>query len=434
LTSKQFIVPDKSLNPWQEYGMVKYFATADNPNPSRNKQRLDDSLRTHNTDIMIQPHGNELVDKTVEPDRSEHLRDSFENHVTVTLDRNLLFDFQNLARGVYSPLEGFLSRNDFLKVVNDVTLESGVPWPLPIVLDVTTELANEIEPGDRIGIRRPDGTPVGVLDADSVYRYNEDEICENLFGTTDDDHPGVRTIREKDPFLVGGPIKAFSDTISRNGNHDLTPKETRVLFKKRGWDTIVGFQTRNAPHRAHEYLQKSALEHVDGIFIQPKIGEKKPGDYTNEAILSGYESLIENYYPTDSVALSIFKSRMMYAGPREAVFDAIVRKNYGCTHFIIGRDHAGVGNYYGDFEAQRLFDAIGNVGIEPLYYHYAFYCTKCDGIVSEKVCPHDTAAHMEPSGTELRKTLSDGEQPPPELMRPEVAETVLSIDELFIEG
>lgn len=192
--------------------------------------------------------------------------------------------------------------------------------------------------------------------------------------------------------------------------------------------TIIG-----NPHRAHEYLQKSSLEHVDGLFIHPKIGKKKPGDYTNNAIIGGYESLIQNYYPTNLVVLSTFKSRMMYAGPREAVFDSIVRKNHGCTHFIIGRDHAGVGNYYADFEAQQLFDVIGNVGIKPLYYHYAFYCTKCDGIVSEKICPHDSDHHIEPSGTELRRTLSNRELPPSELMRPEVAKTVLSIDKAFIE-
>jgi len=382
---------------------------------------------------MISPHGNELIERTIDTDRSQEFRESFDEYPTIELDRNLFFDFMNIAHGVYSPLRGFMSRNDFLKVVHDLTLESGVAWPLPIVLDVTNELASDIEPGDRVGICHPDGTPVGILDADSVYRYNEAETCENLFGTTDEDHPGVRAIRVKDPFFVGGPIKAFADALPRNGNHDLTPKETRVLFNKRGWETVVGFQTRNVPHRAHEYLQKSALEHVDGLFIHPKIGEKKPGDYTNKAILKGYESLIENYYPPKSIVLSIFKSRMMYAGPREAVFDSIVRKNYGCTHFIIGRDHAGVGNYYGDFEAQELFDAIGNVGIEPLYYHYAFYCTKCDGIVSEKICPHDSSYHMEPSGTELRKTLSEGERPPSELMRPEVAETVLSIDEIFVE-
>ena len=381
---------------------------------------------------MIQPHGNTLVDRTVDPARSEQLRDSFKNHTTVTLDRNLLFDFQNLARGVYSPLAGFMSRNDFLKVVNDVTLESGVPWPIPVVLDVGTDLADAIEPGERLGLRGPDDTPVGVVDVDSVYRYSEDETCKHLFGTTDEDHPGVRAIQAKEPFLVGGPIKAFADARERSSRHDLSPRETRVLFGKRGWDTVVGFQTRNVPHRAHEYLQKSALEHVDGLLVQPKIGAKKPGDYTDRAILAGYETLLEQYYPDDLVTLSIFKSRMMYAGPREAVFDALVRKNYGCTHFIVGRDHAGVGDYYGDFEAQRLFDAIGDVGIEPLYYHYAFYCTRCDGIVSEKVCPHASDHHIEPSGTELRETLSSGEQPPSGLMRPEVAETVLSLDGVFV--
>lgn len=382
---------------------------------------------------MISPHGNELVDRWVTETRGEDFADGFDDLVTVTLDRNLLFDFVNLANGVYSPLRGFMSRNDFLKVVNDITLESGVAWPLPVVLDVGAELANEIGPGDRLGLRRPDGVPAGTVDVDSVYRYNQAEACQQLFGTTDDDHPGVRLFEFKDPFFVGGPIKAFPNGIERDGSHDLTPKETRVLFNQQGWETVVGFQTRNVPHRAHEYLQKSALEHVDGLFIQPKIGEKKAGDYTNDAILSGYESLIEQYYPASSVVLSMFKSRMWYAGPREAVFDSIVRKNYGCTHFIIGRDHAGVGNYYGDFEAQRLFDAVGNVGIEPLYYHYAFHCEVCDGIVSEKICPHDSDDHLEPSGTKLRGMLSEGERPPPELMRPEVAETVLTLDEVFVE-
>jgi sulfate adenylyltransferase len=382
---------------------------------------------------MIQPHGNDLVDRIISSDRSDEIRGDFKNLQTIELDRNLLFDFVNLANGVYSPLQGFMGRNDFLKVVNDLTLESGVAWPLPIVLDVEAETANDIEPGERIGIRRPDKTPLGIVDVESIYRYNQEETCHQLFGTADDDHPGVRTLRSKKPFFIGGPIKAFQDSLPRNGNHDITPKEARVLFRRYDWETVVGFQTRNVPHRAHEYLQKSALEHVDGLLIQPKIGEKKPGDYTNDAILQGYNALIQNYYPTGSVVLSMFKSRMWYAGPREAVFDSIVRKNFGCTHFIVGRDHAGVGNYYGDFEAQRLFEAIGDVGIEPLYYNYAFYCKKCDGIVSEKICPHDSDQHMEPSGTKLRGMLSEGEVPAPELMRPEVAETILTLDEVFME-
>lgn len=382
---------------------------------------------------MIPPHGNDLVDRCLPPARSDELRAGLGNKPAIELDRNLLFDFANLAKGVYSPLSGFLTRNDFRKVVHDMTLESGVAWPLPVVLDVDVETANELGPGDRIGLRDPEGELVGVMDVDDVYRYNETEVCEQLFGTTDDNHPGVRLVSSKDPFLVGGGIKAFDGALPRNGAHDLSPTETRVLFKRRGWESVVGFQTRNVPHRAHEYLQKSALEHVDGLLVQPKIGEKKPGDYTNEAIMKGYGSLIEHYYLPEVVTLAMFKSRMWYAGPREAVFDAIVRKNHGCTHFIVGRDHAGVGDYYGDFEAQELFGSLGNVGIEPMYYHYAFYCTVCDGIVSDKVCPHDPEDRMEPSGTELRRVLSSGERPPPEMMRPEVAETILALDGVFVE-
>jgi len=383
---------------------------------------------------MIAPHGNELVNRVLNANRSEEIRSEFDNLPSINLSRDLLFDFANIARGVYSPLQGFMTRNDFLKVINDITLENGVTWPLPVVLDVSSELANKIQPGEVLGIRRPDGTPVGTVNVEEVYRYNTTDACQSLFGTASEEHPGVRSVKSKQPFFVGGAIKAFEDALPRNGKYDLTPKETRVMFKQLGWDTVVGFQTRNVPHRAHEYLQKSALEHVDGLFIQPKIGTKKSFDYTNKAIIRGYETLIDNYYPEDIVALSMFKSRMWYAGPREAVFDSIIRKNHGCTHFIIGRDHAGVGDYYGDFEAQRLFKEASDMGIKPLYYHYAFYCEDCDGIVSEKVCPHDPSSRREPSGTKIRNIISEGKLPPSELMRPEVAETVLTLENKFVEG
>ena len=382
---------------------------------------------------MINPHGNTLVDRTINTARSEQLRESFDEYPTVTLDRDLLYDFQNLAQGVYSPLEGFMGRNDFRKVLSDMSLESGVVWPVPVVLDIEADRTEEITPGERVGLRGPDGDPVGMLDVDSVYRYDEVETCTQLFGTTDDDHPGVRAIRAKAPVFVGGSIKAFADAVDRENRYDLSPRETRVLFRRRGWETVVGFQTRNVPHRAHEYLQKSALEHVDGLLVQPKIGEKKPGDYSDAAILAGYETLLERYYPDELVALATFNSRMLYAGPREAVFDALVRKNYGCTHFVVGRDHAGVGDYYGDFAAQELLEGLEQIGIEVLAYHYAFYCQVCDGIVSEKVCPHDQRHHVEPSGTALRETIDAGKRPPPELMRPEVAETVLSLERALIE-
>lgn len=381
---------------------------------------------------MISPHGKDLVNQRLDANRTQSVKDEIKDQPTVTLDQNLLFDFWNLAHGVYSPLKGFLTQNDLLKVVNDITLESGVVWPLPIVLDVPTEFAETIEPGERIGLTGPDGTVVGAMDVEEIYRFDPEAICEPLFGTADDDHPGVRMLHSKDPFFIAGPIYAFEDTYKREGVHHFSPKETRVLFNQYDWDSVVGFQTRNAPHRAHEYLQKSALEHIDGLYIQPKIGEKKTGDYLTSAILSGYETLIDNYYPSETTILSMFTSRMWYAGPREAIFDAIVRKNYGCTHFIIGRDHAGVGDYYGEFEAQELLKQLGDIGIKPLYYQYAFYCTRCDGIVSQKICPHSAENRMEPSGTKLRSALSDGKKPPSELMRPEVAETILSLDHIFV--
>lgn len=382
---------------------------------------------------MRPPHGNELVHRVVDAERSEQISADVRDAPVVRLGHDLLYDFSNIAQGVYSPLMGFMNRADFLKVVNDLTLENGVAWPLPIVLDVDVDTAGDLDPGTRAGVAGPDGELVGVIDVEEIYRYNTDETCRKLFGTTDDDHPGVKLVSEKDPFLLGGPIKAFADSLPFDGTHDLSPRETRVLFKHRGWDTVVGFQTRNVPHRAHEYLQKAALEHLDGLLVHPKIGKKKPGDYTNEAILRSYDALLENYYPANSVVLSLFRSRMWYAGPREAVFDSIVRKNFGCTHFVIGRDHAGVGDYYGDFEAQELLERMETVHIDPLYYSYAFYCTVCDGIVSEKICPHAPEDRMEPSGTKLRAMLSEGRTPPPELMRPEVAETILALDGKFVE-
>ncbi|MFB6303475.1 MAG: sulfate adenylyltransferase [Haloferacaceae archaeon] len=381
---------------------------------------------------MIAPHGNELVDRYLSPTREERVRAEFDSYPTVRLDDEALFDLVNLATGRYSPLTGFLTRNDFHKVVEDMTLESGVGWTLPITLDVGAATAEAIEPGERLGLETPDGDPAGYVAVDDVYRYSADDTAAALFGTTDRDHPGVRQVAAREPFLVGGDVGVFEGVDAPVGKNCLTPAETRVLFDHRGWETVVGFQTRNAPHRGHEYIQKSALERTDGIFIHPKLGKKKPGDYTDRAILDGYDALVEHYYPSDAVVTSPFPSRMLYAGPREAVFDAIVRKNHGCTHFIIGRDHAGVGDYYDDFAAQQLFADLPGLGIEPMFFPYAFYCERCDGMASERVCPH-ADARIEPSGTRIRNTLKRGERPPGELMRPEVAERITRSAQTFVE-
>jgi sulfate adenylyltransferase len=233
-------------------------------------------------------------------------------------------------------------------------------------------------------------------------------------------------------FLVGGPVSVFEGI--RYDGHDLQPIETRVLFRQFGWDTVVGFQTRNAPHRGHEYIQKIALEQVDGLLVQPKLGEKKVGDYTDDVILRTYERLIESYYPDDEVCLSVFPSRMRYAGPREAVFDALVRKNQGCTHFIIGRDHAGVGDYYDPVAAHDVFAEIPDIGIEPMLFEHAFYCHRCDGMGSRRTCPHADDERVYPSGSRIRDLLDGGESPSEKMMRPEIASFIVEAGSPFVDN
>jgi sulfate adenylyltransferase len=322
-----------------------------------------------------------------------------------------------------------MNQANFLKVVNDMSLEDGTFWTLPIVLDVDTEKAAELEPNQRVLLQDPNGDAIGFLNADEVYKYNELDAAEKVFGTTESSHPGVSSYGDLGEFLVGGDIKLFEGV--RHGRHDLRPSETRVLFKQHGWDTVVGFQTRNAPHRAHEYIQKSSLELVDGLLIQPKLGEKKQGDYTDRTILGGYEKLLQEYYPANRAVLSVFPSRMRYAGPREAIFDAIVRKNHGCTHFVVGRDHAGVADYYDEFGAHALFEEA-DIGVEPLLFDYSFFCGRCDSMCSEKICPHEDTDRCYPSGTRIREQIRNDKTPSEKIMRPEVANFIANCEKPFV--
>lgn len=380
---------------------------------------------------MIEPHGGKLVDRVVGDEHAEQLHSDVSDRPAIELDIAGYQDLINISNGRYSPLEGFMTQNDFLKVVHDMTLEDGTVWPLPIILDVSPETADNLHLGKKAGLKDPSGRLVGAISIEEIYKYNNSALTKGVFGTDDIDHPGVQDFYNRDDFLVGGNVYVF--TQERYNGVDLLPKETRVLFDHRGWETVVGFQTRNAPHRAHEYIQKSALELTDGLLIQPKLGEKKEGDYRDDVILGAYKSLLENYYPDDRASLSIFPSKMNYAGPREAVFDALVRKNQGCSHFIIGRDHAGVGDYYGRLEAQELFRKIDNVGITPLFYNYSFYCHKCDSMTSEKICPHKEDQQIHPSGTQIRNMIQSGSVPSEKIMRPEVAQYVMEADEPFID-
>jgi len=381
--------------------------------------------------VMIEPHGGRLVDRVVSEKHAKQIREKITTNPVINLDWSHYQDLVNIATGRFSPLEGFLARNDFMKVVHDMTLENGTVWPLPVTLDVDTETADILTPGERAGLRDPNGSIVGAIEIDELYRINKTDAAAKLYGTDDHDHPGVRAFEAKDSFYVGGPVFLFGE--HRYNQHDLLPAESRVLFQHRDWETVAGFQTRNAPHRAHEYIQRSALEHVDGLLVQPKVGKKKVDDYRDETIIGAYNKLVENYYRSDRFALSVFPSKMRYAGPREAVYDALVRKNQGCSHFVVGRDHAGVGDYYGEFDAQRIFESIEDIDIEVLRYDYAFFCRKCDGMTTETVCPHGAEKQIHPSGTEIRRKIRNGKRPSSKVMRPEVADYIMQTEQPFVD-
>lgn len=381
---------------------------------------------------MIEPHGGRLVDREASGEHADQLRDDVSSAPVVQLTDAQFQDVINITTGRFSPLTGFMSRNDFLKVVHDMSLEDGTTWSLPVTLDVESDLAAELVPGEKIGLESPRGNLVAALQVDEVYKYNKEESARHIYGTSDLSHPGVKKHFDAGDFLVGGDIFSFDE--HRYNEFDLFPAETRVLFERNGWDTVVGFQTRNAPHRAHEYIQKSALEHTDGLLVQPKLGYKKPGDYRDNVIIGTYQKLIENYYNPGMVALSVFPSQMRYAGPREAIFDAIVRKNQGCTHFVVGRDHAGVEDYYDGFDAHRVFDEVSDLGIEPMFYSYSFYCESCDGMTSEKLCPHDESVQVHPSGTQIRNTVKEDEHPSDKMMRSEVASYLMDESSPFVQS
>lgn len=380
---------------------------------------------------MIPPHGGKLVNRFIEEKERRQLEEKAEKLEKIRIRKDTVKDLQNIGNGRYSPLKGFMDKKNFLKVVNDMTLEDGTVWTVPITLDIDKETKKRVRDEEKIALEHG-GKILAVMDVEEVFSYDKEEAAEKLYGTKDTEHPGVSSYLEKGDYMVGGKVKLLRKGFEQFKNYSLNPAETRVLFKSKGWDSVVGFQTRNAPHRGHEYLQKSALEHVNGILIHPKIGAKKEGDYRDRVILDAYESLMENYY-RDQAVMSIFTAKMRYMGPREAVFDAIVRKNHGCTHFIVGRDHAGVGDFYGEFEAHEIFEKIGEVGIEPMFYDYAFYCTRCKDTVSEKICPHE-GERVTPSGTKIRRMLDRGETPPEEMMRPEVAETIKQFENPLVEG
>jgi sulfate adenylyltransferase len=340
-----------------------------------------------------------------------------------------LSDLELLAQGAMSPLTGFMGQADYERVVREMRLSNNLLWSLPVTLPVDREVASELKIGQEIALCQ-DGAVLAVMEIAELYEYDKQHEAEAVYGTTDDTHPGVARLFQQGDILVGGEIWVVNlPAAARSEFPELrhTPAQTRRMFARRGWRRIVGFQTRNPIHRAHEYIQKAALEIVDGLFIHPLVGETKPGDIPADVRIASYQAILRDYYPAESVLLGVFPAAMRYAGPREAIFHALVRKNYGCTHFIVGRDHAGVGDFYGTYDAQRIFENFkkDEVGIEILPFDYTFYCQKCGMVVSSKTCPHDRENWIFLSGTQVREMLERGEMLPPEFTRPEVSKVLM---------
>jgi sulfate adenylyltransferase len=366
---------------------------------------------------LIAPHGGRLVDRTgSRPDGVERLEQ-------IPLTPRELSDLDMLASGALSPLEGFMGRNDYERVVEEMRLERGLPWALPVCLAV-----DRPPRGDSVALTDADGRALAVLEVDETYEYDREREAERCFRTTDEAHPGVARLYRQKPLYLAGRVTVFERLEPPFPELALDPAETRNVFAERGWRRVVGFQTRNPIHRAHEYLTKGALETVDGLLIHPLVGETKSDDVPAATRVECYRVLVDGYYPADRVLVSAFPAAMRYAGPREAIWHAICRKNYGCSHFIVGRDHAGVGDYYGTYDAQLIFDGFEahELDIEPMFFEHAFWCRACNQMATPKTCPHGGDDHVFLSGTKVRELLSAGELPPAEFSRPEVAEVLIA--------
>ena len=354
----------------------------------------------------------------------------------IRLNAREISDFELIANGAFSPLEGFLNEADYRSVTADMRLANGVAWSIPITLSVTNEQASKLREGDDVALYQHDHL-LGILHLAQKYLYDKKREAEFVYRTTDSAHPGVKALYNQGDWLLGGKISLINHPFGVSfPEYRLAPAETRALFQQRGWRRVVAFQTRNPVHRAHEYIQKCALEIVDGLLLHPIVGETKSDDVPADIRLKSYEAILSEYYPQTRTILSVLPAAMRYAGPREAIFHALIRKNYGCSHFIVGRDHAGVGNYYGTYDAHFIFDEFDHeeLGITPLFFDHTFFCRACAGMASTKTCPHDTTEHITLSGTKVRELLSAGQLPPAEFSRPEVAEVLIAAYQSNAQG
>jgi sulfate adenylyltransferase len=377
----------------------------------------------------IAPHGGELVDRRVpEEERAERLEKA-EELPKVALGPRGLSDLEMISTGVFSPLTGFMDREDYESVVETMHLANGLVWSMPITLSASEDEASGIKENDEVALTNGEGRIVATITVSDRYSYDKGREAREVYRTDDGDHPGVAALYRQGDVLLGGEVTLLDEKPNPRPfpGYYYEPEELRALFAEKGWRRVVGFQTRNPVHRAHEYIQKSALETVDGLLLNPLVGETKSDDISAAVRMRSYEIILTRYYPRQRTVLAVFPAAMRYAGPREAIFHAMCRKNYGCTHFIVGRDHAGVGSYYGTYDAQHIFDEFTpeELDIVPLFFEHAFFCLNCEGMATTKTCPHGKDSHVFFSGTKVRAMLSRGEYPPPEFSRPEVVEVLI---------
>lgn len=385
---------------------------------------------------MIKPHGGILVNRILNEREIEKIKAQISEFVPIFIDSECVKTIKNIAYGIFSPLEGFIGHNDLINVLNFNRLENDLAWTIPIVLDVDEISIHDSRIGDQILLYHKynnEDIPLALLSIEEIYKYDKKEFAKKVYATLDTAHPGVKKVLNMKDYLISGKINLIQEIPSPFPNYTLKPIETRVLFKQKGWRTIVGFQTRNPPHLGHEYVQKTALTFVDGIFINPVVGQKKSGDFRDEVIINSYQALLDNYFLKEYVVLSIFETEMRYAGPKEAIYHAIARKNFGCTHIIIGRDHAGIGNFYTPYAAHEIFEEFPDLGITPLFLKSFYKCNKCGTIVNEKICPHDSKFHLNFSGTEIRNIIKSGNSPSADILRPEVSAVIMQSKNPFVE-
>lgn len=374
----------------------------------------------------VNPHGGKLVNRITKTDPS--------GLYSISISEDLANDVENIADGIFSPLEGFLGKKDYENVISKGRLSNGLAWTIPIVLDVDESTAAKMKKAGKVLLQNHQGLGIAVLHVKETFTFDKEKTAKGVYGTTDSSHPGVAKTMSMQDYLVGGKI----DYIARPEETEirkyrLTPLQTREAFAKAGWKTIVAFQTRNPPHVAHEMLQKTSITTRDGVFVNPVIGKKKSGDFVDEVIVKCYETMIKHYYPENRCKLGTLHTEMKYAGPKEAIHHAIMRQNYGCSHIIIGRDHAGVGTFYDPFAAQKIFDDYPELEISPVFFPAFFYCRKCLTYTNPKACPHDDDSKEQISGTKLRQMIDDGKSPSEFILRPEVSKVILDYPHPFVD-